>query len=192
MNQDQRRPRKSPAPARPSLNSTTSVVVAVVAVILGFLILRDINGDNASTTDGGGEFTQPTDTAAPTDTVAPTDTAPVDTTIPLTNFKVQIANASKVPGSAGELTTALQGRGFIVQPATNASEITPKQTQTVVYFIPGSEVAAARVAQELGGVTTAAMPAPIPTESGELGEATVLILLGTDLAGKPLAAPVGG
>ena len=116
----------------------------------------------------------------------------VDTTIPLTNFKVQIANGSKVPGSAGELTTALQGRGFIVQPATNASEITPKQTQTVVYFIPGSEVAAARVAAELGGVATAAMPAPIPTESGELGEATVLILLGTDLAGKPLATPVSG
>ena len=191
MNQDQRRPRRPAAPARPNLNSTTSIVVAVAAVILGFLILRDINGDNSSTanpTDAG--IAQPTDTAAPTDTI-PVETT-VATTIPLTNFKVQIANASKVPGSAGELTTALQGRGFIVQPATNASEITPKQTQTVVYFIPGSEVAAARVAAELGGVTTAAMPAPIPTESGELGEATVLILLGTDLAGKPLAAPVSG
>jgi len=191
MNQDQRRPRRPAAPARPNLNSTTSIVVAVAAVILGFLILRDINGDNSSTanpTDAG--IAQPTDTVAPTDTI-PVETT-VDTTIPLTNFKVQIANASKVPGSAGELTTALQGRGFIVQPATNASEITPKQTQTVVYFIPGSEAAAARVAAELGGVTTAAMPAPIPTESGELGEATVLILLGTDLAGKPLAAPVSG
>ena len=191
MNQDQRRPRRPVAPARPNLNSTTSIVVAVAAVILGFLILRDINGDNSSTsnpTDAG--IAQPTDSVAPTDTI-PVETT-VDTTIPLTNFKVQIANASKVPGSAGELTTALQGRGFIVQPATNASEITPKQTQTVVYFIPGSELAAARVAAELGGVTTAAMPAPIPTESGELGEATVLILLGTDLAGKPLATPVSG
>ena len=171
MNQDQRRPRRPVAPARPNLNSTTSIVVAVAAVILGFLILRDINGDNSSTsnpTDAG--IAQPTDSVAPTDTI-PVETT-VDTTIPLTNFKVQIANASKVPGSAGELTTALQGRGFIVQPATNASEITPKQTQTVV--------------------TTAAMPAPIPTESGELGEATVLILLGTDLAGKPLATPVSG
>jgi hypothetical protein len=191
MNQDQRRPRRPAASARPNLNSTTSIVVAVAAVILGFLILRDINGDNSSSvnpTDGG--VAQPTDDVASTDSV-PAETT-VDTTIPLTNFKVQIANASKVPGSAGELTTAMQGRGFIVQPATNASEITPKQTQTVVYFIPGSEVAAARVAAELGGVTTAAMPAPIPTESGELGEATVLILLGTDLAGKPLAAPVSG
>ena len=190
MYQDQRRPRRPSAPARPSLNSTTSIVVAVAAVILGFLILRDINGDNSSANTGDGGITQPTETVAPTDTI-PVETS-VDTTIPLTNFKVQIANASKVPGSAGELTTALQGRGFIVQPATNASEITPKQTQTVVYFIPGSEQAAARVAAELGGVTTAAMPAPIPTESGELGEATVLILLGTDLAGKPLAAPVSG
>jgi hypothetical protein len=34
------------------------------------------------------------------------------------------------------------------------------------------------------------MPAPIPTEGGKLGEASVLILLGTDVAGKPLASPV--
>ena len=29
------------------------------------------------------------------------------------------------------------------------------------------------------------MPAPIPTETGKLGEASVLVLLGTDIAGKP-------
>ena len=49
---------------------------------------------------------------------------------------------------------------------------------------------AALVATELGGVATAIMPAPIPTEGGKLGEASVLILLGTDVAGKPLASPV--
>jgi hypothetical protein len=32
------------------------------------------------------------------------------------------------------------------------------------------------------------MPAPIPTETGNIGEASVLILLGTDIAGKPLPA----
>jgi hypothetical protein len=36
------------------------------------------------------------------------------------------------------------------------------------------------------------MPTPIPTETGSLGEASVLILLGTDLAGKPLAIIAGG
>ena len=97
---------------------------------------------------------------------------------------------SKVSGSAGQLTTELQGRGYIVQPAVNTSETTPKQTATVVYYLPGSESQAALVAAELGGVATAIMPAPIPTEGGKLGEASVLILLGTDVAGKPLASPV--
>jgi hypothetical protein len=172
-------------PRKTGMNSTLSIIVAVVAVLLGFFILRDISADNSSA---------PANTTAtvPNETVTE-ETIAVETTaapLPLTSFKVQVANASKVAGSAGQLTTELQGRGYIVQPAVNSSEITPKQTATVVYFLPGSEVAAAQVAAELGGVSTAPMPAPIPTESGGLGEASVLILLGTDIAGKPLAAPV--
>ena len=183
MSQNARRPRRGPSSRGASLNSTMSIVVAAVAVLLGFLILRDIGGDS-------GSLSTPSD-EAPTETIA-TDTAPAETVTPttlqLTAFKVQVANASKVSGSAGELTTQLQGRGFIVQPAVNSSEITPKQTATVVYFIAGSEDAAALIATTLGGVPTAAMPDPIPTESGAVGEATVLIMLGTDIAGKPLPA----
>ena len=183
MSQNARRPRRGPSSRGASLNSTMSIVVAAVAVLLGFLILRDIGGDS-------GSLSTPSD-EAPTETIA-TDTAPAETVTPttlqLTAFKVQVANASKVSGSAGELTTQLQGRGFIVQPAVNSSEITPKQTATVVYFIAGSEDAAALIATTLGGVATAAMPDPIPTESGAVGEATVLIMLGTDIAGKPLPA----
>ena len=186
MNQEQRRPSRGPVSRGGNLNSTMSIVVAAVAVLLGFLILRDIRSD------GGGGSTATPDQA--TEETIVTDTIPVETTvavtIPLTAFKVQIANASKVAGSAGTMTTELQGRGFIVQPAMNSSEVTPKQTATVVYFLPGFDVQAAMVAEQLGGVATAAMPAPIPTETGKLGEASVLILLGTDLAGKPLATPV--
>ena len=43
-----------------------------------------------------------------------------------------------------------------------------------------------------GGADLAAMPSPIPTETGSIGEACVLILLGTDLANKPLQGIVGG
>lgn len=184
MSQNARRPRRGPSSRGASLNSTMSIVVAAVAVLLGFLILRDIGGGDSGATSTPVE-------EAPTETIA-TDTVPDETVTPttlqLTAFKVQVANASKVSGSAGELTTQLQGRGFIVQPATNSSEITPKQTATVVYFIAGSEDAAALIATTLGGVATAVMPDPIPTESGAVGEATVLILLGTDIAGKPLPA----
>ena len=186
MNQEQRRPSRGPVSRGSNLNSTMSIVVAAVAVLLGFLILRDIRSDS-----GSGSTATP-DQA--TDETIVTDTIPVETTVvvtvPLTAFKVQIANASKVAGSAGTMTTELQGRGFIVQPAMNSSEVTPKQTATVVYFLPGFDVQAAMAAEQLGGVATAAMPAPIPTETGKLGEASVLILLGTDLAGKPLATPV--
>ena len=188
MSQNARRPRRGPGSNGSSLNSTMSIVVAAVAVLLGFLILRDIGGSDSSSSD------VPVDPAT-SETVV-TDTVPVDvvvteTTLPLTAFKVQIANASKVSGSAGDLTTQLQGRGFIVQPAINTDAATPKQTVTIVYYNPTSEAAAALVATTLGGVATAPMPTPIPTETGNIGEASVLILLGTDLAGKPLPAAAG-
>jgi hypothetical protein len=165
-----------------------SIIIAVLALLLGFFILRDIRGDNTSQTIA----TSTQDAVVPTETATDTGTAttvleiPVQTTIVLTAFKIQIANASGIAGSAGQLTTELQGRGFIVQPALNKSEITPKQTVTVVYYLLGSEAVAASVAKELGGVAVAAMPEPIPTETGKLGEASVLILLGTDIAGIPL------
>ena len=188
MSQEQSRPRRATPDRRSSgggsnVNSTLSIIIAVLAVLLGFFILRDIRSDQS------GQTLQ----AESDNTVAPeTDTTlvevPVPTTLVLTAFKVQIANASGLSGSAGQLTTELQGRGYIVQPALNKSEITPKQTVTVVYYLLGSEAAAAAVANELGGVGIAAMPAPIPTETGKLGEASVLVLLGTDIAGKPLGS----
>ena len=189
MSQEQRRPRPTPEPRAANVNSVLSIAVAVLAVLLGFFILRDLRNDTSVAIP---EESAPTEGAATETTV---EVVPVDTTaapVVLTAFKVQIANASGVSGSAGLLTTELQGKGYIVQPAINKSEITPRQTATVVYYLLGSEAAAAQVAQELGGVATAPMPTPIPTETGSLGEASVLILLGTDLAGKPLAIIAGG
>ncbi|NBO84347.1 MAG: LytR family transcriptional regulator, partial [Actinobacteria bacterium] len=180
MSQEQRRPRPAPEPRAANVNSVLSIAVAVLAVLLGFFILRDLRNDSGL---AASEEATPTEDVASETTL---DTMPVQTTaapVVLTAFKVQIANASGVSGSAGLLTTELQGKGYIVQPAINKSEITPKQTATVVYYLLGSEAAAAQVAQELGGVATSPMPTPIPTETGSLGEASVLVLLGTDLAG---------
>ena len=187
--QGQRRPPPAPEPRAANVNSVLSIAVAVLAVLLGFFILRDLRNDSGL---AASEEATPTEDVASETTL---DTMPVQTTaapVVLTAFKVQIANASGVSGSAGLLTTELQGKGYIVQPAINKSEITPKQTATVVYYLLGSEAAAAQVAQELGGVATSPMPTPIPTETGSLGEASVLVLLGTDLAGKPLSIIAGG
>lgn len=165
-----------------------SIAVAVLAVLLGFFILRDLRNDTSIASPDAAPAEETTQ-----ETTA--ETIPVETTsapVVLTAFKVQIANASGVSGSAGLLTTEMQGRGYIVQPAINKSEITPKQTATVVYYLLGSEAAAAQVAKDLGGVATAPMPTPIPTETASLGEASVLVLLGTDIAGKPLSILSGG
>ena len=189
MSQEQRRQRPAPEPRASNVNSVLSIAVAVLAVLLGFFILRDLRND---TSVASPEAVQTDESATQETTV---ETIPVDTTaapVVLTAFKVQIANASGVSGSAGLLTTEMQGRGYIVQPAINKSEITPKQTVTVVYYLLGSEAPAAQVARELGGVATSPMPTPIPTETGSLGEASVLILLGTDVAGKPLSILAGG
>ena len=189
MSQEQRRQRPAPEPRASNVNSVLSIAVAVLAVLLGFFILRDLRNDTSVASPDAVQ----TDESATQETTV--ETIPVDTTaalVVLTAFKVQIANASGVSGSAGLLTTEMQGRGYIVQPAINKSEITPKQTVTVVYYLLGSEAPAAQVARELGGVATSPMPTPIPTETGSLGEASVLILLGTDVAGKPLSILAGG
>jgi hypothetical protein len=175
-----------------SVSTTLSVIVAAIAVLLGFLILKDLNRD----TDGS---SAPVDTAAPVDsTPAGETTLPaVTTTLARTGFKVLVANASGVTGSAGQMTTALRAEGFIVSEPTNAAETVGKQETTLVYYVPGYESGAAAVAQILGGVATQPVSTPAPVESGDLGEATVLVMLGTDLAGKllpgalPTATPTG-
>ena len=86
-----------------SVSTTLSVIVAAIAVLLGFLILRDVNRDRddvsapitteAAIVDPSGEVT-----------VAPTET----TTLPRSGFKVLVANASGVTGSAGQMSTAVR------------------------------------------------------------------------------------
>ena len=98
------------------MGSTISIVLAVVAVIVGFLILNNITDDGPSG-----------DTAAPVDTVADTtpdsvvETTPPTTTEPplVTEGATAVApHASGVPGSAGRRTTGLATAGFTMAAAT--------------------------------------------------------------------------
>lgn len=181
----QQRPRGS----RPSLpapsTGTMGAVVAVVALVLGFLILRDVNagGGGGSTIDGGSNSSVPN-----------TDgTGASTTTLPSTiGFTTQVANASGVAGSAGKMTTDLQALGYVVQPAKNVAAGTAKRSKTGVFYKVGCEGSAQKIANALGGnVDIAAMPEPVPVEDGTIGDACVLVLLGTDLAGKALPGVAG-
>jgi hypothetical protein len=184
----QQRPRAS-RPSLPSAsNGTLGAVVAVVALLLGFLILRDVQADGGSATI---TTNPPAETLPGGVTVDPNVTT--TTAFSINGFKIQVANASGIAGSAGEMTLNLQKVGYVVQPAANVAAGTAKRSKTGVFYLAGCEANAQNVVDALGGeVDLAAMPSPIPTETGSIGEACVLILLGTDLANKPLAGIVGG
>ena len=124
-----------------SVSTTLSVIVAAIAVLLGFLILRDVNRDRDTTSAPVGTETTVVDPTGES-SVAPTDT----TTLPRSGFKVMVANASGITGSAGQMSTALQSEQFIVTQPINADVTAGKQSVTVVYYVPGYETGATAVA----------------------------------------------
>jgi len=184
---------QQPRGSRPSLpspsNGTLGAGVAVIALVLGFLILRDVRNDGGTTSPGVGNSSAVT--VAPGGTIDPNAPA---STVPFTidGFKIQVANASGLAGSAGALTVLLQKQLYVVQPALNVAPGTAKRAKTGVFYLAGCDAAAQNVATVLGGnVDVAAMPTPIPVETATIGEACILIMLGTDLANKPLAGVTG-
>ncbi|MEY4365872.1 MAG: hypothetical protein RLZZ305_1216 [Actinomycetota bacterium] len=184
----QQRPRGSrPTMAMPN-TGTMGAVVAVIALILGFLILRDVRNDGGATVSPGGTTVDTVPAGGNGDPAATTTVPPFNRGA----FKIQVANASSIAGSAGDMTTKLQDQNFVVQPPLNVAPNTPKREKTGVFYLAGCESGAADVSAVLGGnVETGAMPSPIPLETGSLGEACVLVLLGTDLSMKPLQGVVG-
>jgi hypothetical protein len=178
-----------------SVSGTLSIIVAAVAVILGFLILRDIN-DSGESSNGGGDTPEASTTvpggANNTEPTSPDGSTTAPTTpAALKPYTVIVANAAKVNGAAGQMTTALQGIGVQTLPGIN-SNVAAAEAATTIFFNPGYDLEAQDLATKMGVATApAAMPSPPPIESGaSLGAANLLVQLGTDLAGKPL--PVAG
>jgi hypothetical protein len=165
------------------VGSTLSIVLAVVAVVAGFLILNNIT-DDESESDGGAEV------SVTTSSIATVVTTPTETTEPPLVFEgatVIVANASGVPGSAGRMSDELTAAGFTMATATNAT--TPLE-QSVVYADPANAAAQAvaeSVARTMGGLTVEPIPTPPPVEGESIGAASVLVMLGTAQADQTLA-----
>ncbi len=173
------------------VGSTLSIVLAVIAVVAGFLILRNITDDGGSSDDGtGAEVGEPVTTGAlPTTTfdIAGTTTT-TTTTIPRVTEGaiVVVANGNSVGGSAGRMTKTLETVGYMTGDPVNA---TVTIDESIVYF-DASNASAEPVAQsvgiDMGCVDVAAAPTPPPTDDGTLGEAGVLVVLGNNEADKTL------
>ena len=197
MSNDQparRPPAKSSGGGAP-MGSTISIVIAVVAVVVGFIILRNIN----DTGDAGGpsspDVTLPDvsdSTSSVPDTATTTAVSTSTTAVPTFTGTVVVANASGIAGAAKAATTALTQVGFTMGTPTDAVGPEKVIPTTKVYYVAGSEATAATVAQYFSSPTsqilTALMPTAVPVSSGSIGDATVLVMVGTDLANKPLPA----
>ena len=134
-----------------------------------------------------------TSTSTTSTSTTSTSSTTTSTTIPLVTAGavVKVANASGVPRAAAGLTTLLSGLGFVVAEPVNAAGWEEKLDVTKVYARDESRAVAESVARMLGGVAIERMPTPAPIDGATagLGEATVLVMLGADLAGQPLPPP---
>lgn len=181
------------------VGSTLSIILAVVAVIAGFLILRALTSGDDSSSDEGNTIT-PVETVATTpNTGTSGGSGPVgsdvgsSTSTPMVETKtgatIVVANASGVPGSALQMSTALTTDGYMTvgEPGNSTGDPIPA---SVVYYVPNDPAALAvaqTLAADLGGVQTAEIVDPRPADGGAVAEATVLLMLGQDAAGRTLA-----
>ncbi len=178
-----------------------AIILAVVAVIAGFLILRSISDGGEQSLDFGGAgsevgvdpadvATDPAGSSGSTIATLPTVTTPP----PLVTLgaSVIVANANGVGGSASAMSRALEtGGGFVMVDPVNASATINELDVSVIYYTstnPSAQVVANSLATVLGGVgSVAPMPDAELTRDGVMNGAEVLLMLGNDKAGKTLA-----
>jgi len=147
--------------------------------------------DAADSESAGTDSTDLATTSSPTTSASTTTTDAGDFEYVTEGATVIVANASRVDGAAGRLTDSLVAVGYTTTDATNSSDDVENLEATQIFFVPG-DAAAQAVAENLrlafggGDITVGEVADPAPTESGDLGEGTVLVLMGNDVAGTTL------
>ena len=189
-NEQPSRPRRSGSGASP-MGSTLAIVIAIAAVVVGFLILKNIRSDDTPSTASTLPPATTPDSVSDTSLVTPVETQPSVLTPQTSGANVLVANSSHANGAAGQLSTALQGNQFTMGTPTNGST---KEAVTKIQYVSG-DVAAQAVAQSVAALMGVASVEPMPTpvllaDPATLLDNTVLVLLGDDKAGKTLAQMV--
>lgn len=183
------------------VGSPLTIVLSVIAVVVGFLIFRSIDSSGSSAAPpAGGEVPAGAATTVPEGgtgaTTAPT-TAPAAPTGRVTEgADVIVINAGEIPQSAGAISDLLKGVGYsMVEPAVSDDDDTQDEV-TVVMYSEGTtnnvaQTVAQSVANDLGVTAVEAAPSggPAVADGDSLGSATVFVLLGQDKATITSLAP---
>jgi len=176
-----------------------TIVLSVIAVVVGFLIFRSIDGGGTSAGDlpvGGNTPVETTTTLGETPPAggAVVTDPPVQTDV-RTGAQVIVINAARVSGAAGDIDALLKAKGYSTDaPVTNADQA--QNPTTVVYYTEGTQGDIARqvaetLGRDLGGASVQAGTASQFTlSSGDtIPSATVFVFLGTDKASITTLAP---
>ena len=168
---------------------TSLAALAVIAVALPACGGDDDAATSTTSTTIAPAVITSTTVAAPVTTVAPTT---VPTTVPLVTegAKLIVANASGINGAAGRMTDALAAAGFSTGDATNSTD--GQLAASKVYYDPANPDALAvansvRAALGGGSIEVLEMGTPAPVESGEVGDSSIVLAMGNDIADKTLA-----
>jgi hypothetical protein len=162
-----------------------------VAILAAVLVIAACSSSarGVATTTTSAPSTSSTSSTSTTSTTS-TTLPPTTTTEPLvvTPGIVKVANASGVQAAANTVGNELAAKGFTLRDATNGVAAYAKLKVSVIFVMPGSEAVARSVSRLLGGVEIRPMtiPAWITAGTAGLGDATVLLMLGSDRAKKHL------
>jgi hypothetical protein len=160
-------------------------LLLAVAVILGIVLLQqfdtDIDTGGQVATDVSQSDDETTTTRAVGLTTVPATTPTTAAVRPKSEVRVLVANGAGVRGLGANTTAVLRGLGY--------ATLTPTDTtggnvdRTVVQYAEGYAAEARDVAAALSLPATAAIPqASPPVAAADLGDAKVIVILGTDVA----------
>ena len=190
------RPPRAPAGGGPGGNAgARGALLLAVAVILGIVLLQqfdapDVSSGNVSATSIPDE----TDETTTTRRVGLTTVAQVTTTVARArakaDVKVLVANGAGVRGLGASTTNALREKGYtgIATPTDTTTGV----ERTAIQFVEGYEAEARELAGVLSlPVTVVTRLASPPVAAADIGDAKVLVILGTDVSTPTTTAPGG-
>jgi hypothetical protein len=191
------RPPRAPAGGAggPANAGARGALLLAVAVILGIVLLQqfdtpDIPSGQVSATS----IPDDTDETSTTRRVGLTTVPQVTTTAgrarPKAEVKVLVANGAGVRGLGASTTNSLRERGYTS--IATPTDTTTGVEKTAIQFVEGYEAEA----RELAGVLS--LPATVvtrlaspPVAAADIGDAKVLVILGTDVSSATTTAPAG-
>ncbi len=192
----------APPPKQRSGTGRTIILVAVASIVAGLIIGRGLSNDSASgtgsgptATDSSGNTTATTKkpkAGQTTTTAAPVITTTTQPAVVLNNFTAIVLNGNGIGGTAASRTTELAALGV---KTVKAADATTKNYETsAIYALNAEAVPAAKLVAAKSGIVygdiypTATPPAPVE----KLGNATIILLLGKDIASKPITDITAG